>query len=79
MVTGRCSTSTLVDTSAIIDGRIADIVRTGFLAGELVVPEFVLKELQQVADSADPLKRARGRRGLEVVQDLRTDIAGRDA
>jgi uncharacterized protein YacL len=63
--------TTLVDTSAIIDGRIADIVRTGFLAGELVVPEFVLKELQQVADSADPLKRNRGRRGLEVVQDLR--------
>ena len=66
--------STLVDTSAIIDGRIADIVRTGFLDGELVVPEFVLKELQQVADSADPLKRARGRRGLEVVQDLRADV-----
>jgi uncharacterized protein YacL len=65
--------STLVDTSAIIDGRIGDIVRTGFLAGELVVPEFVLKELQQVADSADPLKRARGRRGLEVVQELRGD------
>ena len=66
--------STLVDTSAIIDGRIADIVRTGFLGGELVVPEFVLKELQQVADSADPLKRAPGRRGLQVVQDLRTDV-----
>jgi uncharacterized protein YacL len=64
----------VVDTSAIIDGRIGDIVRTGFLGGELVVPEFVLKELQQVADSADPLKRARGRRGLEVVQDLRSDI-----
>ena len=68
------ATSTLVDTSAIIDGRIADIVRTGFLGGELVVPEFVLKELQQVADSADPLKRARGRRGLQVVQDLRVDV-----
>jgi uncharacterized protein YacL len=66
--------TTLVDTSAIIDGRIADIVRTGFLAGELVVPEFVLKELQQVADSADPLKRNRGRRGLEVVQDLRGEV-----
>ncbi|HEU0194476.1 MAG TPA: TRAM domain-containing protein, partial [Gaiellales bacterium] len=65
--------TTLVDTSAIIDGRIADIVRTGFLAGELVVPEFVLKELQQVADSADPLKRNRGRRGLEVVHDLRSE------
>jgi uncharacterized protein YacL len=68
------SRATLVDTSAIIDGRIGDIVRTGFLGGELVVPEFVLKELQQVADSADPLKRARGRRGLEVVQELRSDI-----
>jgi uncharacterized protein YacL len=69
------NSSTLVDTSAIIDGRIADIVRTGFLGGELVVPEFVLKELQQVADSADPLKRARGRRGLQVVQDLRSDVS----
>src|SRR6476469_2482539 len=68
---GAIAAATLVDTSAIIDGRIADIVRTGFLSGELVVPEFVLKELQQVADSADPLKRARGRRGLQVVQDLR--------
>ena len=70
---------TLVDTSAIIDGRIADIVRTGFLRGELVVPEFVLRELQQVADSGDPLKRARGRRGLEVVQGLRSEVDGGDA
>ena len=68
------SVETLVDTSAIIDGRIADIVRTGFLRGELVVPEFVLRELQQVADSGDPLKRARGRRGLEVVQGLRSEV-----
>src|SRR5690242_21779545 len=66
--------STLVDTSAIIDGRIADIVRTGFLDGELVVPEFVLRELQHVADSGDSLKRARGRRGLEVVQGLRSEV-----
>jgi len=66
--------TTLVDTSAIIDGRIADIARTGFLEGELVVPEFVLRELQQVADSADPLKRARGRRGLEVVHEMRSDV-----
>src|SRR5689334_3588480 len=72
---GAIAAATLVDTSAIIDGRIADIVRTGFLSGELVVPEFVLKELQQVADSADPLKRARGRRGLQVVQDLRSDVS----
>jgi uncharacterized protein YacL len=57
-----------------IDGRIADIVRTGFLKDELVVPEFVLRELQHVADSGDSLKRARGRRGLEVVQGLRSEV-----
>jgi uncharacterized protein YacL len=61
----------LVDTSAIIDGRISDIVATGFLDRELVIPVFVLHELQRVADSADSLRRARGRRGLEVVHDLR--------
>jgi len=72
---GMPAAEMLVDTSAIIDGRIADIARTGFIQGELVVPEFVLKELQQVADSGDPLKRARGRRGLEVVNDLRADVA----
>ena len=70
----RPGVCTLVDTSAIIDGRIADIVRTGFLNDELVVPEFVLQELQQVADSGDSLKRARGRRGLEVVQGLRSEV-----
>ena len=64
----------LIDTSAIIDGRIADIVKTGFLKDEMVVPEFVLRELQQVADSGDSLKRARGRRGLEVVQGLRSEV-----
>jgi uncharacterized protein YacL len=61
----------LVDTSVIIDGRIADIIATGFVDGELVVPVFVLEELQRVADSSDPQRRARGRRGLEVVHDLR--------
>jgi len=61
----------IVDTSAIIDGRLGDIVATGFLEGELVIPVFVLEELQRVADSADPQRRARGRRGLEVVQALR--------
>jgi uncharacterized protein YacL len=64
-------TSKLVDTSAIIDGRISDIVATGFLDGELVIPVFVLEELQRVADSSDPQRRARGRRGLEVVHDIR--------
>src|SRR6266849_4207192 len=57
----------LLDTSVIIDGRIADLIDANFLEGLLVVPRFVLKELQQIADSADPLKRARGRRGLEIL------------
>lgn len=58
----------ILDTSVIIDGRIADICETGFLDGTLVVPQFVLRELQQVADSSDSLKRNRGRRGLDVLQ-----------
>ncbi len=58
----------ILDTSVIIDGRIADIVETGFLDGSLVIPQFVLRELQLVADSADSLKRNRGRRGLDVLQ-----------
>lgn len=60
----------LVDTSAIIDGRIADIAKTGFLGGSLIVPRFVLNELQFVSDSADSLRRQRGRRGLEVLSEL---------
>jgi uncharacterized protein YacL len=58
----------ILDTSVIIDGRVADICETGFLDGVLVVPHFVLRELQQVADSADGLKRNRGRRGLDILQ-----------
>src|SRR5438309_6538657 len=58
----------ILDTSVIIDGRIADIAETGFLDGCLVIPQFVLHELQMVADSADSLKRNRGRRGLDVLQ-----------
>ena len=57
----------ILDTSVIIDGRVADIVETGFLDGTLVVPQFVLKELQFVADSSDPIKRNRGRRGLDIL------------
>jgi uncharacterized protein YacL len=60
----------ILDTSVIIDGRIADICETGFLHGRLVVPQFVLDELQAVADSADPLKRNRGRKGLEILRRL---------
>src|SRR6516164_1263592 len=58
----------ILDTSVVIDGRIADICETGFLDGVLVIPHFVLRELQQVADSADSLKRNRGRRGLDILQ-----------
>lgn len=61
-------TQKILDTSVIIDGRIADIAETGFLDGVLVIPQFVLRELQLVADSADPLKRNRGRRGLDILQ-----------
>jgi uncharacterized protein YacL len=57
----------ILDTSVIIDGRVADVVETGFLDGTLIVPQFVLKELQYVADSSDPLKRNRGRRGLDIL------------
>ncbi len=60
----------LLDTSVIIDGRIADIARTGFLRGPLLVPRFVLNELQYIADSSDPLRRNRGRRGLEILHEL---------
>lgn len=60
----------IVDTSTIIDGRIVDIVKTGFLEGKLIVPRFVLKELQGIADSEDSLKRNRGRRGLDVLNAL---------
>ncbi|HLE21074.1 MAG TPA: PIN domain-containing protein [Vicinamibacteria bacterium] len=61
----------ILDTSVIIDGRVADICETGFLDGTMVIPQFVLKELQQVADSADSLKRNRGRRGLDILQKIR--------
>src|SRR5437016_8734682 len=57
----------LLDTSVVIDGRIADLIEANFLEGILLVPRFVLKELQQIADSSDPIKRARGRRGLEIL------------
>jgi uncharacterized protein YacL len=60
----------ILDTSVIIDGRIADVCETGFLDGTLVVPQFVLKELQLVADSSDSLKRNRGRRGLDILQKI---------
>jgi len=60
----------LVDTSVIIDGRIADVCQTGFVEGTLIIPRFVLKELQNIADSADELRRVRGRRGLDILKQL---------
>lgn len=63
----------LVDTSAIIDGRIADIIKTGFVPGKLLVPRFVLAELQNIADSDDAMRRGRGRRGLEMLNHMRQD------
>ena len=63
----------LLDTSVIIDGRIADIARTGFLVGSLLIPRFVLNELQYIADSSDSLRRQRGRRGMEVLSQLQKD------
>jgi uncharacterized protein YacL len=63
----------ILDTSVIIDGRIADVAETGFMGGTLIIPQFILTELQQVADSPDSSKRQRGRRGLDMLQRLRNN------
>lgn len=65
----------LLDTSVIIDGRIADICKSGFVEGTLLIPVFVLEELQHIADSSDLLKRTRGRRGLDILQRIRTECS----
>ena len=64
-------THKLLDTSVLIDGRILEIIRLGFLEGTIIIPKFVLEELQKIADSADTLKRNRGRRGLDIVQEIK--------
>jgi uncharacterized protein YacL len=64
----------ILDTSVIIDGRIADICKTGFIEGILVIPEFVLEELQHIADSSDLLKRNRGRRGLDILNKIQKEL-----
>ena len=66
-------TPKILDTSVIIDGRISEIMKTGFLEGPIVIPEFVLVELRHIADSADDLKRARGRRGLDILNKIQND------
>ncbi|MCL2025852.1 MAG: hypothetical protein FWG92_03500 [Leptospirales bacterium] len=65
----------ILDTSAIIDGRIADLCTTGFIEGILVIPNFVLHELQMIADSADSIKRNRGRRGLDILNKMQKDMS----
>ncbi|CAD2071979.1 PIN/TRAM domain-containing protein [Phocicoccus pinnipedialis] len=67
------SVKKLVDTSAIIDGRILDVLNTGFLEGEIIIPQFVLDELQLIADSTDHVKREKGQRGLDVLNQLRSE------
>ncbi len=64
-------TPTIIDTSAVIDGRLVDIARAGFIRGRVVAPHFMLAELQAVADSSDSIRRQRGRRGLEIVEELK--------
>ncbi|MGD0917272.1 MAG: PIN domain-containing protein [Thermodesulfobacteriota bacterium] len=64
----------ILDTSVIIDGRIADITETGFVEGALLIPQFVLSELQHIADSSDPIKRTRGKRGLEILHHIQKQV-----
>lgn len=64
----------ILDTSVIIDGRIADLCETGFIEGSLVIPQFILHELQKIADSSDPLKRAKGRRGLDILNRIQKQV-----
>ncbi|KHG65043.1 hypothetical protein QT17_09185 [Thermus sp. 2.9] len=71
----RAKGGKVLDTSVLVDGRIAEVAATGFLEGPLYVPHFVLKELQHFADSQDPLKRAKGRRGLEALERLKEHVA----
>ena len=70
---GSDATPKILDTSVIIDGRIADIMKTGFIEGNIVIPEFVLVELRHIADCSDNLKRNRGRRGLDVLNRIQTE------
>ncbi len=72
---GRLESPKVLDTSVIIDGRIADICKLGFIEGALVIPRFVLGELQNIADSADPLRRTRGRRGLDILNEIQKQVS----
>jgi uncharacterized protein YacL len=72
---GSLQSLKILDTSVIIDGRVADICQTGFLEGTIVIPQFVLEELQHIADSSDVLKRNRGRRGLDILNRIQKELA----
>ncbi len=72
--TGTFISPKILDTSVIIDGRILDICKTGMFEGDIVVPEFVLKELQRIADSSDSMKRTRGRRGLDILSSMQKEL-----
>ncbi|MEW6376606.1 MAG: PIN domain-containing protein [Thermodesulfobacteriota bacterium] len=72
--TPRGENEKILDTSVIIDGRIADITETGFVEGAILIPKFVLSELQHIADSSDPIKRTRGKRGLEILHRIQKQI-----
>ena len=67
----------MIDTNIMIDGRVGDVVRTGFLPGTILIPQFILSELQRIADADDPIRRARGRRGLDALRQLRQEIPER--
>ena len=71
---GKSIPPKVLDTSVIIDGRIADICKTGFIEGKLIIPKFVLDELQHIADSSDDLKRVRGRRGLDILNIIQKEL-----
>ena len=71
-ITGRPK---ILDTSVIIDGRILDLLQTGFIEGKIIIPDFVLEELRHIADSADSLKRQRGRRGLDILNEIQKQLA----
>lgn len=73
-VKGQTPVPKILDTSVIIDGRIADICETGFIEGGFIIPQFILQELQHISDSADSLKRARGRRGLDILNHIQKNV-----
>jgi uncharacterized protein YacL len=73
-LTNDYSNPKILDTSVIIDGRIADVAEAGFIEGVMIVPKFIIKELQYIADSPEPIKRVRGRRGLDVLKRMQQEI-----